>query len=130
MIAQPVAEHNLFNYAPRDVLDFPLNIVEDNKGMFTTDFIAWIPKNLHVFGEFCSRALAIKKSGRTHYGAKTIAEVIRFNTDIRSKPDESFKMNNNYTAYLARLCMLAYPQTNGMFELRETKKVYEKEGVQ
>ena len=114
----------LFNYSERRYLDFPLNLVEDNKGMFTEAFLAWIPHNLHIFGEFCVRAIAIKKSGRKHYGAQTIAEVIRFNTDLHSKPDESFKLNNNHIAYLARLCMLAYPDTDGLFETRETKAVY------
>ena len=121
------SEITLFNYAKHRGLDFPLNIVADNRGLFTDDFVEWLPKNLHIFAEFCARARAIRKRGRKHYGAKTIVEVIRFETDLRSSPDESFKCNNNYTAYLARLCMMAYTETDALFETREAKNFYETE---
>lgn len=127
MLGTQAYDTNLFNYSYRRGLDFPLDILEANRGQFTDAFCEWLPTNLHIFSEFCARAKAIRKRGRKHYGAKTIVEVIRFETDLRSSPDESFKCNNNYTAYLARLCMMAYTETDGLFETREAKKVYENE---
>lgn len=127
---QAQTEVTLFDYVEHHGLDFPMNLVAENRGMFTDEFVKWLPENLHIFSEFCARAVAIRRRGREHYGAKTIFEVIRFETDFRSKPDESFKCNNNFTAYLARLCMIAYPETNEMFETRIVKKVYQNESGQ
>jgi len=107
-------------------MDFPMNIVEEHRGEFTDAFVAWLPKNLHIFGEFCEIALKLRRRGVKHYGAGSIAEVIRYHTLLRSNPEGvDFKLNNNYRAYLSRLCMMAYAETEGMFETRTTKKIYE-----
>ena len=58
--------------------------------------------------------------GRTHYGAKTIVEVLRYETDLRDS-EQTFKLNNNYTSGLARLFMSEhgerYPK---FFQLRDS----------
>jgi hypothetical protein len=100
-------------------------VIEQNRGQFTDAFVDWIKVNYHVFGQFCKHAKALIKAGRKHYGAKTIIELVRYHTDIRQKGDEAFKVNNNYTSYLARLCMLVYPETDGLFDLRTVKKPYQ-----
>jgi len=123
MLGSHAQEVTLFNYCKHHGLDFPLNLVEENKDLFTKDFIKWIPNNLHIFAEFCARSHALKKSGRKRYGAKSIMETIRFDTYLREKPDYEFKINNNYTAYLARLAIIAYNDLDGFFEFRETKAV-------
>lgn len=114
----------LFNYAAHHGLDFPLNLLADNNGMFTDKFLEWLPKNLHIFADFCSRAKQLKKAGYKRYSADGIMHAIRFETALRSKPEELYKINNDYTAYLSRLAMLAYQELNGFFETRETKAIY------
>lgn len=127
MLGTQGCDVTLFNYAAHHGLDFPLNLLAENRGLFTDDFAAWLPKNLHIFAEFCKIARDVRRRGVKHYGAGSIAEIIRYHTILHGKPEEkeTFKLNNNYRAYLARLCMIAYPETDGLFETREAKKVYQ-----
>lgn len=117
------ADYDLFSRP----FDSPFETLNAHRNEFSDEFVKWLKTNLHVFGEFCARAKAIRKRGRQYYGAKTILEVIRFESDIRS--DEEFKVNNNYTPYLARLCMMVYPETNGLFATRVTKKVFQNQSL-
>ena len=109
-------QETLFDYSRKD---FPLNIVEENKGLFTDEFAAWIEKNLHVFAEFAEQSLYVKRTmRREHYSIRTIGEWVRHNSEIREKGN-GYKLNNNAFAPISRLLMLAYPELNGLFETRE-----------
>ena len=49
---------------------------------------------------------------------KMLFEVVRWNRLLRTG-DRGFKLNNNFTAYYARLLMEREPELRGMFETRK-----------
>jgi len=98
---------------------FPMNIIDKNRSMFTDDFCEWIGLNLHVFAAFVKQAKYVRSvMRRDHYSARTIGEWLRHNSEIREKGN-GWKLNNNYFPALARLSMLAYKELEGLFETRE-----------
>lgn len=70
-----------------------------------------------IWIEFARLTLSLIANGRTHYGAKAIMEVVRFNTSIRGSGE--FKVNNNHTAFYARVWCLTYPEYETFFETRD-----------
>lgn len=81
-------------------------------------FWLWYQDNQHVYDAFRKAALRMAMSGRKRYSARTIAEVIRWNTEIQDS-DVVFKINNNYVPGLARLFMWKYGELYpGFFKLR------------
>lgn len=81
-------------------------------------FWHWLPKNSRVYREFERRALQMARTGRKRYSARTIIEILRWDSDIADS-EKTFKINGNYVPGMARLFMAthgtAYPR---FFELR------------
>lgn len=86
------------------------------------DFLEWLPNNLHIWDAFVAEAFKIVRKGFTHYSAKTIIHVLRHHSALHEAGGE-WKINNNYSPYLARLFVLRYPQYEELFEFRETKSL-------
>lgn len=87
----------------------------------TSQFRQWLQDNPHVwtlFVEFTRRAIS---AGHKHYSADAICHRIRWHVDIETRDSTGFKINNNYTAYLARRYERLYPQHAGFFRLREQR---------
>lgn len=83
------------------------------------DFFEFHKKNPKVFGLFSRFAIEAAASGRTHFGAKAIMERVRWEVDINTVGENhDFKLNNNHTAYYARLFMKAYPEYKDFFRTR------------
>lgn len=80
-------------------------------------FLRYDEENPDIWTEFESIALFLIQKGRTHYGAKAICEVIRYNTITRG--NDEFKINNNFTMGYARKFISKYPIYKEFFELRE-----------
>jgi hypothetical protein len=99
-----------------------VKVMTDNKEQFTTEFMDWLPNNLHVWDAFVEEAMKIRRRGYKHYSARTIVHVLRHHSAISEKGSE-WKINNNHSPYLARLFDLMIPGFAGMWEYRETKKV-------
>lgn len=58
--------------------------------------------------------------GQDRLGMKMLFEVVRWNRLMRGDGEHrDFKLNNNYTAYYARLLMDREPELDGMFATRE-----------
>ncbi len=58
--------------------------------------------------------------GFKHYSMQMIVCVIRHHRHLRSGPgDDGWKVNNNYTSYLAREIMAAKDLPDNFFEIRE-----------
>ena len=89
-------------------------------GAVTYDFERFHAENPAVYKLFQQFAFRAIRRGLVHYSAKTIFEAIRFHADIVTK-GESFKLNNNYTAYYARMFEKDYPEYKGFFEKRKVK---------
>jgi len=87
-------------------------------------------ENPGIYLEFKKIALNLIAKGRTHYGAKGIVEVIRYNRITASQgydqdPENStdFKINNNYAPDYARKFMAEFPQYPEFFKTRVLKNV-------
>ena len=74
--------------------------------------------NPDVYTELVKLAKQLKAKGRSKYGIKSLFEVVRWHRALATTGDE-FKLNNNYTAYYARLIMHREPSLKGFFSVRE-----------
>lgn len=83
-------------------------------------FLKFHKANPRVYQLFEMFTLQVIQSGRKQYGAKAIFERVRWESTIISRGDD-FKLNNNYTAYYARLYMEAHPEHAGFFETRQRR---------
>ena len=70
-----------------------------------------------IWKEFYALACEMAATGRKRYGAKSIMEVLRWNYE-KANPNKDFKINNNFAAYYARLCIAHDPKFETFFELR------------
>ena len=86
-------------------------------------FIGWHQRNPEVWKAFEAFALKLIARGMKHYGAKAIMEVVRYDQALKSSGE--FKVNNNYSAYYARIFTLKYPQHKDFFEFREVRGLKE-----
>jgi len=69
---------------------------------FRVDFRTWLRDNWSIFGAFYSRAYQMQTLGREHYSARTIIEVLRWDSDIRDS-GYLFKIDGNWVPDMARL---------------------------
>ena len=85
---------------------------------FRNDFAGWLAANKPIYAEFERQSLMIA-SRRDHYSSRTIAEVIRHNSQL-AESGSVWKINNNRIPDMARLFSLRHPQHAGFFELRNS----------
>jgi hypothetical protein len=85
-------------------------------------FSEWRVKNVKVIALYLQFARQAKASGRKHYGMKAIAERVRWEVMMGRAEGEEYKVNNNYTAHIARLLVLLDPSLTDLFEFRTRKK--------
>jgi len=83
-------------------------------------FWNWLEENWHIQEEFEERSNDLWNAGRDHYGAQAILETIRYHT-LLAEEDSQFKINNNWSPFLARITMLRNPKLRGFFKLRKVK---------
>jgi len=82
---------------------------------FPAGFFKWLTLNDHIWREFESKARAMAVlARRQRYSARTIIEVMRWNSDIRQN-NKLFKISNNMVPGLARLWMLKYGNEHPKF---------------
>ena len=75
-------------------------------------------ENPHVYEEFKRLAFKMKATGRTKYSATAIVNVLRWETDLKTKGDV-FQINNDFISIYVRLIIWRYPEMVDFFELRE-----------
>ena len=83
-------------------------------------------ENPQIYREFKRITLQLIDHGREYYGAKSIIEIIRFNTIIGAQGYNSgteFKINNNYAPDYARKFMNEFPIYRDFFRTRQLKKI-------
>ena len=109
-------QQTLFATPPSDPMQRALSCLRRDPLGFKSVTEGWLLANESVWLAFWNRTERLRATGRTHYGAKAIAEVVRYDTAIRDA-EITFKLNNNYTSGLARL----YNEVAGVdfFETRE-----------
>lgn len=93
-------------------------LYDDLTDGFPAGFSKWLSENKRIYAAFKVKALEMALSGRKRYSARTIVEVIRWNTDL-SDSGITFKINDHYTPGMAKLFMREfgdrYPE---FFQLR------------
>jgi hypothetical protein len=87
---------------------------------FIPEFLEYLPANFHVFEAFEAEALKIVARGFSHYSGNTIIEVLRHHSALAQVGD-TYKLNDKYTPYLARLFALVHPTHAELFEYRISK---------
>lgn len=98
----------------------PLSVAARNRAMFRPDFLPWLEENADLYAEFERLALDIARH-RTHYGARSIVEKMRYDSTIKQRGGE-FKINGNYVPCMARLFALCNPSHGALFEFRDQHK--------
>ncbi len=83
-------------------------------------FLRFHAENPHILDLFIAKAEEVKRSGDDAFGAKAIAEQVRWDRRIRTN-DKNFKLNNNYVSRYARLVAKTRPDLAHLFEVRSLK---------
>lgn len=86
-----------------------------------TDFTNYDKDNPEIWGLFVHYASEAKRKGFNRYAAKSIFEIIRWETPLKN--GIPFKVNNNFTADYARKMEREFPEFNGFFEKRSLKSL-------
>lgn len=81
-------------------------------------FIKEHPTVWEAFVKFTMQAI---KAGHTRMGVDTVFGRLRWETAMKTKDADGYKMNNDYKAPFARRFMKLYPQYNTFFETRNKK---------
>lgn len=76
-------------------------------------------ENPDVYKKLVDLAFLAKANGHQHLGIKTLFERLRWYYTVETKGNEPFKLNNNWTAYYARMIMQREPSLTGFFRTRE-----------
>lgn len=83
-------------------------------------FEAYDAKHPDIWRMFCIFTLDRIQRGFRHYGAKSILERVRWESEAsRIRSEAEFKVNNNYASFYARRFHERYPKWDGFFRLRE-----------
>jgi hypothetical protein len=78
-------------------------------------FFHWLTQNQHIWKAFNNKALMMATYGkRKRYSARTIIEVMRWDSDLREK-NKLFKISNNMVPGLARLWMAKHGANHPKF---------------
>lgn len=83
-------------------------------------FEAFHENNPHVYDQLVRMARQAKAAGVERWGMKRLFEVLRWERAIESR-GEPFLLNNNFTAFYARLVMEREPDLVGFFETRRSQ---------
>jgi len=89
-----------------------------NEPIFRPDFYIWACNNHEIYSHFEQDAKRFAANGFKKIGAKMIIENIRYRTKLREIGNGEWKINNNFSADLARLFLLLNPEFPGLFEIR------------
>ena len=91
-------------------------------------FLAFHARHPHVYVQLKRMAMQLRRKGYVRYSIKGLFEVLRFNLALH--PDKSkWKLNNNLTAYYARLLMSREPVLKTFFAIREQRKPFAAEAT-
>jgi hypothetical protein len=93
------------------------SIVRNNPDQFRSGFLDYAVDNWHLYEGFKERAFQMAATGRDHYSAKTIIQVLRFHSDL-AEVDSEFKVNDKWAADFGRLFMLRHPNYQGFFKTK------------
>lgn len=85
-------------------------------------FVKFHTDNPQIWELFCRFTQEAIASGRKHYSADCVCHRIRWNTEVETSGSD-VKINNNHTAYYARMFQAKYPEHAGFFRNRKRPSV-------
>jgi hypothetical protein len=77
--------------------------------------------NPHVYRRLVSLARRAKIRGIRHYSVDALFHILRWEIAIKTRGEEEFRLNNNFTAFYARLISDREPDLKDFFTLRERR---------
>ena len=80
----------------------------------------WIAENPQVYQLFQWFANQMLEQKR-RFGIGQLAERVRWECGLRGRPDEEYKVNNNYRAYIARRLVADNPELESYLRFRKVK---------
>ena len=97
-----------------------MGVVRDTRDQYPEGFFYWLQYNDHIWTAFEQKAYVMAAvAKRPRYSARTIIEVLRWDSDLKEK-NVLFKLSNNMTPGLARLWMAKHGQNHPkFFQLQE-----------
>ena len=98
------------------IMDADLSLFEGLIPAREVKFKTWLPDNMHIYRAFVDYARQIKGRGREYFSARTIWELIRWETIIADKPEGHYKMSDLNMPFVSWLSMKAEPELKGMFK--------------
>lgn len=75
-------------------------------------------ENPHIYSGLLRLALQFKEEGRGKIGISLLIEVLRWNTRIKTKTTESFKICNDFKPLYARLLVEKHPELKDLFVIK------------
>jgi hypothetical protein len=69
----------------------------------TEAFREWLPQNWEIWFEFVRLADQMRLRGRQYYSARAVLHVLRWHRALRDPTESEFKVNNRWSAEMARL---------------------------
>jgi len=84
-------------------------------------FEAWLSDNPLMWTLFVRFAREAMNAGHTRYSADAVCHRIRWHVDIEVRSVDTFKVNNNHVAFLARRFERMFPEHAGFFQLRRRR---------
>lgn len=79
------------------------------------EFREWLDANWPLWMEFCRLADLMRNKGRQYYSARAVLHVLRWHRHLSDALDAEFKINNNWSAKMAR----TYNRMHGIAFFRE-----------
>ena len=65
-------------------------------------FAVWAAANAPIWNEFVRLADQMRDRGRANYSARAVLHVLRWHRHLKDPTDTMFKINNNWSAQMAR----------------------------
>jgi hypothetical protein len=98
------------------------NYAKEHEHEYPEGFFWWLRENFHIWKAFEEKAYMMAAvAKRPRYSARTIIEVMRWDSDIREKKP-LFKISNNMVPGLARLWMAKHGKNHPkFFQLQEVR---------
>ena len=101
----------------------PVIEVDESKLPLEERFALYNARNPQVYQELRRLALEWVDAGHDSCSIDLLFNVLRWQSGLRTKDDEGFKLNNSYRSRFSRLLMENEPRLAGKFETRELHTV-------
>lgn len=102
--------------------EFEAIAANDNyRGKWAAKFEQFDADNPHIYELVKKYTFDVIRAGKRRIGINSIFERIRWYTDIETRSDDEFKINQNFTPYYARKFMADFPQHHGIFATRQLR---------